>query len=80
VLHSRLLMTARGWPVGEAEVEITLEAKAGGTQVTTRETPTGGAGRLLRNRAGDSLIHRRNLETLARLAALAERRTKPVDD
>ena len=35
--HLRLL--ARGWPLGEAEVDITLEAEGGGTQVTIREEP-----------------------------------------
>lgn len=73
----RMLMTARGWPVGEAEVEILLEPKGSGTKFTIREDPTGGAGWLLRNPIGDALIYRRNVETAARLAALAERRTEP---
>lgn len=76
----RLLMTARGWPVGEAKVEITLTPDGTGTRVLLREVPTGGAGWLLRNPLGDALIYRRNVESVARLAALAERRTKPVED
>lgn len=69
-------MTARGWPVGEAEVEILLEPEGNVTKFTIREEPTGGAGWLLRNPLGDALTYRRNVETAARLAALAERRPR----
>lgn len=75
----RVLMTARGWPIGEAEVEITLTPDGGGTKLTIREDATGGAGWLLRNPLGDALIYRRNVESMSRLAALVERRTKPVE-
>ena len=78
--NRRLLMTAKGWPFGEAEVEILLAPEDSGTDLTLREHGTGGAGRLLRNPIGDRLIHRRNVESVARLAALAERRTQPADD
>ncbi|MCW2547824.1 MAG: hypothetical protein JWN96_2284 [Mycobacterium sp.] len=78
--NKRMLMTARGWPVGEAQVEILLEPEGKGTKFTIREDPTGGAGWLLRNPLGDALIYRRNVETAARLAALAERRTAPAAD
>ena len=74
--NRRLLMTAKGWPFGEAEVEIVLAPEDSGTDLTLREHGTGGAGRLLRNPIGDRLIHRRNTESVARLAALAERRTQ----
>ena len=77
--NRRMLMTARGWPVGEAEVEIVLEPEGSGTKFTIREDATSGAGWLLRNPLGDALIYRRNVETVARLAALAERRTKPAN-
>ncbi len=75
----RLLLTARGWPFGEAEVEFLLNPEGDGTVVTLREEPTSGAGLLLRNRAGDVLIYRRNVESLSRLAALVERRTEPIE-
>lgn len=75
----RLLLTARGWPFGEAEVDLTLAPEGGATRVTIREEPVGGPGWLLRNPVGDALIHRRNIESLARLAALAERRTTPPE-
>lgn len=73
----RLLMTAKGWPFGQAEVEIVLAAQGAGTELTIREKGNGGAGWLLRNPVGDALIYRRNVEAVARLAALVERRTSP---
>jgi uncharacterized protein YndB with AHSA1/START domain len=76
----RMLMTAKGWPFGEAEVEIVLLPQGSGTDLTISEQGTGGAGRLLRNPIGDALICRRNVESAARLAALAERRTQPAKD
>jgi hypothetical protein len=73
----RMLLAARGWPLGEAEVEMILEPEGTGTSLSMREEPTGGAGLLLRNPLGSVLIYRRNVESVARLAALAERRTSP---
>lgn len=78
--NRRMLMTAKGWPFGEAEVEILLVAQDSGTDLTLREHGTGGAGRLLRNPIGNALIYRRNVESVARLSALAERRTHPSED
>lgn len=75
----RMLLRARGWPLGEAEVEITLTPQGAGTDVTIREQGTGGAGLLLRNPLGDALIYRRNVEAVERLAALVERRTTPAE-
>ncbi len=77
----RLLeLRARGWPLGEADIRLTLAPEGNGTLVTMEETPSGGPGWLLRNPAGDALIRRRNVESLARLAALVESRTKPVEE
>lgn len=76
----RLLLTARGWPAGEAEIELVLIPDAGGTQIVMREEATAGAGYLLRNPVGEKLIYRRNVESLARFSALVERRTTPVED
>ena len=78
-LNRRMLMTARGWPFGEAEVEIVLSVEGAGTCFMIREEATGGAGRLLRNWVGEQLIYRRNVESAARLAALAEHRTEPPE-
>jgi uncharacterized protein YndB with AHSA1/START domain len=76
----RLVLEARGRPLGSAKVELTLSEDAGGCRVTMTETPETGLGHLLRNPAGDALIYRRNVESLARLAALCERRTQPIED
>lgn len=67
----RLELTARGWPVGEARVTITLEgAGDGATVVRLDEDPCRGVGRLvpgpLRRRGADA----RNAETLHRLDLL----------
>lgn len=74
---ARLVMTARGRPFGEARIEVSLRADGDGTTVTLAETPTSGPGRWLHNRVADAVLHRRNEESLARLAALSERRTAP---
>ena len=73
----RLVMTARGRPFGEARIEVSLSADGDGTSVTLAETPISGPGHWLHNRVSDSVLHRRNEESLARLAAMSERRTTP---
>ena len=42
-----------------------------------RERPISGLGRLGRNPVGDAILHRRNTEALARLAAICERHIEP---
>jgi uncharacterized protein YndB with AHSA1/START domain len=71
----RLVLTVRGWPLGEARVVLLLEREGEATRVTMSEEPVTGLGRLARNRLGDALLLRRNTESRARLTALAERRT-----
>ena len=73
----RLVMTARGRPFGEVRIEITLAEEANGTRVILTETPVKGPASWLHNRVGDRLLHRRNVESLARLAAISERRVTP---
>ena len=75
--NERLVMTARGRPFGEARIEILLIADGAGTRVTLTETPISGPGSWLHNRLADLILQRRNEESLARLAAMAERRTIP---
>ncbi len=77
-LDHRLVLTARGRPLGEARVVITLAGESPGTRLTMEETPTAGPGQWLHNPATEALLIRRNTESLARLTALAERRTQPV--
>ena len=42
--HRRLLLVARGWPAGQAHVEITLAPHDSGTEVTIVEQATAGPG------------------------------------
>ena len=46
--------------------------------MTLAEAPVGGLGKWLHNPVNEAVLARRNVETLARLAALAERRTEPA--
>jgi uncharacterized protein YndB with AHSA1/START domain len=73
----RLVLTARGRPFGEARIELALQAQASGTRLRMVEVPVSGPGRWLHNPLTEALLVRRNVESLARLAALAERRTEP---
>lgn len=75
----RLVLTARGRPLGQARIEMTLHPVGSGTRVVMTETPISGPGKWLHNRLLEALLVRRNREALARLAAMAERRTSPPD-
>jgi uncharacterized protein YndB with AHSA1/START domain len=70
----RLKLRARGWPPGEADVEIRLTAVSGGTEVEMVEDITAGPARLVPKPVRAPLITWRNSESLRRLAFLAERR------
>jgi uncharacterized protein YndB with AHSA1/START domain len=74
---NRLVLQARAWPFGEARVRLTLRPDAGGSQVSMKEVPTNGPGRVLDNPLQRVILRRRNRESLARLAALAENRPRP---
>lgn len=75
-----LVLTARGRPFGQATIDLRLEPRDGGTYVTMREEIRGPVDWLVRNPPMDALVWRRNTEALARLSALAERRTTPAED
>jgi uncharacterized protein YndB with AHSA1/START domain len=77
VPNERLVMTARGRPFGEARVEIALALEGDGTRVTLTETPIQGPASWMHNRIADLILRRRNVESLARLASISERRTAP---
>lgn len=72
-----LTLQARGWPMGEARVELDLaasdEAGPGGCRIVMREDATHGPGRLIPAPLRQCAIAPRNVETLRRLAYLAER-------
>jgi uncharacterized protein YndB with AHSA1/START domain len=74
----QLILTAKGYPLGEARVVIDLLAVGPNTEVTMTETPTAGPGKWAHNPLSEALLVRRNVEALARLTALAERRTQPA--
>jgi len=75
----RLVLMARGRPLGEARIVLELADEDGGCRVTMAEEPVSGPGKWLDNRALEALLHRRNVESLARLAALSERPTEPTE-
>ena len=69
----RLVLQARGRPVGEARVSIEVAPTSGGSVITIREDATHGPGRLLPKPLRQLLVIPRNRESLQRLAYLAER-------
>ena len=70
----RLVLEAGGWPIGNARVEITVEAAADGSLVSMAEDVSGGPARLVPQPLRVAGIDVRNRETLRRLALLAEGR------
>lgn len=75
----RLLMRAKGWPLGEATVEIVLDERSPElTEVTIREAPSAGPGSWLDNPVQRWLLRLRNVETLRRLADRVEHRPDPL--
>jgi len=70
----RLVVQARAWPAGQARIELDVEETSGGCRVTITEFPVSGVGKAVHNPVFDAALYRRNVETLARLAALAEGR------
>lgn len=72
-----LRLRARGWPLGEAEVAITLTATGPNTLVEIREKAVSGPGALIPGPIEDITIKWRNVETLRRLAFIAENRQEP---
>ena len=68
----RLVLEARGWPVGTARVEITVKADGDGSLVSIAEDVSGGPARFVPESVRVAGIDVRNRETLRRLAYLAE--------
>ncbi len=75
----RLTLRARGWPPGEADVEIRLTEVPGGTEVEMLEDITAGPAKLVPKPVRTPLIAWRNTESLRRLAFLAERRVSGAE-
>jgi uncharacterized protein YndB with AHSA1/START domain len=72
----RLRLEARGWPLGQATVEVTVEPDPGGSLVTMTEDVSQGPGRLVPLPIRQLSIAPRNRESLRRLGYLAEGRAK----
>ena len=72
--NRRLRLSAGLWPLGEAIVDIRLEPVGTTfTRVTIEEHFERGPLRAVQNKINDLVMHRRNIETLRRLADIAER-------
>jgi uncharacterized protein YndB with AHSA1/START domain len=67
-------LRARAWPFGEAAVQLHLEAQGAGTRVVIEEDAVSGPGTLVPTPIRAPGLKWRNVETLRRLAFIAERR------
>ncbi|WP_214466286.1 SRPBCC family protein [Microbacterium flavescens] len=74
----RLVLRARGWPIGEARVTIDVKARGEQSVVRIQEEAVAGPGRYVPDVLLDVLLHWRNTETLHRLAYLAEGMAVPT--
>ena len=72
----RIVLEARGWPVGTARVEITVQPDGNGSLVSIAEDVSGGPGQLVPQPVRVAAMDIRNKETLRRLAYLAEGRAE----
>ena len=68
----RMVMRARGWPIGEARVTVDVKRRGERTVVRIQEEAVAGPGRLIPAPLLDLGLHWRNSETLHRLAYLSE--------
>lgn len=72
-----LVLRGRGWPMGEVEIELIMEPLAGGgCGLLMKEDVVAGPTKLLPAPVRAALIGPRNVETLRRLAYLAEGRSR----
>ncbi|PPG22946.1 SRPBCC family protein [Rathayibacter toxicus] len=68
----RFSIQAAGWPMGEARVRFTVEPHPRGCRLRMKETPVKGPGVLIPAPLLHPVLWIRNVETLRRLAHLAE--------
>ncbi len=69
-----LVLKAKGWPLGEATVRLTLTPQGADTVLTLQEDATAGPGRLVPRPVRQLGVLPRNKESLRRLGFLAEGR------
>ena len=67
-----MVLRARGWPAGEARVEITVERSGTGCLVSIAEDASSGPAMLVPKTVRHAMMAVRNRESLCRLAYLAE--------
>jgi uncharacterized protein YndB with AHSA1/START domain len=72
--NRRIVLEARGWPVGTARVEITIEPNGRGSMVSIAEDVSSGPAQVVPQPVRVAAMDVRNRETLRRLAYLAEGR------
>ena len=70
----RAVISPKGWPVGEALVTIEVRPRTTGCIVRIQEKAQKGPATLLPSPMLDIYLHARNVETLRRLAFIAEGR------
>jgi len=69
-----LAMRPKGWPIGEARVTIDVKSRGAGCVVRIEEHPVAGPGAWTPRALLDLGLYLRNVETLRRLAFIAEGR------
>lgn len=72
----RIVLRARGWPMGEARVVIEVRPSEDGCVVRITEDAVAGPGACIPRWIMNPPLHLRNAETLQRLAFLAEGRAE----
>src|SRR3712207_2440032 len=72
----RLVLRAKGWPMGEAKVVIELEDLGSTTRVRIREDAVAGPGALVPSVVRQPVLKWRNVETLRRLSYVTEGRAQ----
>lgn len=70
----RAVISPKGWPVGEALVTIEARPRSSGCIVRIQEKAQKGPAAILPSAVLDAFLHARNIETLRRLAFIAEGR------
>jgi hypothetical protein len=70
-----LSLRGRGWPLGEVAIVIRTRPVGAETEVVIEEDVIAGPGRLVPKPVRALALRWRNVETLRRLAYIAERRT-----
>jgi uncharacterized protein YndB with AHSA1/START domain len=73
---SRLKLRAAAWPFGEALVTLHLHPSGAHTEVVIEEDASSGPGRLVPEPIRRKMLEIRNVETLKRLAFVAENRVR----